>query len=57
MRKLGNNGKKELYNYIIFLMVRGKQRKDESIKLKSENGLFITNKHGILKGSWESCSV
>ena len=29
-------------------MLRGKQRKDASIKLRSETGLFITEEDGII---------
>ena len=41
-------------------MLRGKQRKDASIKLRSETGLFVTEEGGIvifvrLKGSGERC--
>ena len=46
--KLGKYGKKELYNHIKFRMVRGNQKKDESIKIKDENGLFITDEDGIV---------
>ena len=42
MSKIGKNGRKELYNHLKFLMLRGKQRKDASIKLRSETGLFVT---------------
>ena len=48
MRKLGNNGTKELYNHMKFLMVRGKQKKDESIKIKNDNGMLITDEDGIV---------
>ena len=43
-----------------FIMVRGKQKKYESIKIKDENGLFITDEDGIvfkLKSTGERCSV
>ena len=48
MSKIFKNGRKELYNHLKFLMLRGKQRKDVSIKLRSENGLFITEEDGII---------
>ena len=48
MSKIGKNGRKELYNHLKFLMLRGKQRKDASIKLRSETGLFVTEEDGII---------
>ena len=48
MLKVGNNGKKVSYNHMHFLMVRGKQKKDESINIKDENGLFITDENVIV---------
>ena len=48
MWKVGNNGKKVSYNHMNFLMVRGKQKKDESINIKDENGLFITDENVIV---------
>ena len=46
--KLGKNGKKELYNRIKFIMFKDEQRKGASIKLKSENGLFVTDENDIV---------
>ena len=43
-----------------FIMVRVKQKKGESIKIKDENGLFITDEDGIVfevESSGKSCSV
>ena len=48
MSKIGKNGRKKLYNYLKFLMVRGKQRKDVSIKPRSDTGLFITEGDDIM---------
>ena len=46
--KIGKNERIELYNHLKFLMLRGKQRKDASIKLRSETGQFVTEEVGIV---------
>ena len=48
MSKIGKNGRKELYNHLKFIMLRGKQSKDASFKHRSETGLFITEEDGII---------
>ena len=48
MSMIGKNVRKELYNHLKFLMLRGKQRKNASIKLRSETGLFITEEDGVI---------
>ena len=48
MSKIGKNGRKELYNHLKFRMLRVKQRKDASIKQRSETGLFVTEENGIV---------
>ena len=48
MSKIGKNGRKELYNHSKFIMLRGKQMKNASIKLISETGLFIMAEDGLI---------
>ena len=43
MSRIGKIGRKELYNNLKFIMLRGKQRKDVSIKLRSDTALFLTD--------------
>ena len=45
---IGKNERKELYNHLKCIMLRGKQRKVASIKLRSETGLFITEENDVL---------
>ena len=48
MIKIGKNERKELYNHLKFLMLRGEQRNGESIKLRTETGLFVTEEDSVV---------